>query len=76
MDKMDEMVEVGDGVMVGGGEVGIEVGEEGIGGIEGMLIKKCMLGKKGVMVGREMLERMMKNGGGSGGEVSDMGNGI
>lgn len=41
-----EILEVADGVMVARGDLGIEVPQERIPGIQRMLIRKCILAKK------------------------------
>ena len=46
VDNIDEILEVADGVMVARGDLGIEVPQERIPGIQRLLIKKCILAKK------------------------------
>ena len=48
VDNIDEILEVADGVMVARGDLGIEVPQERIPGIQRQLIKKCILAKKPV----------------------------
>ena len=43
VDNIDEILEVADGVMVARGDLGIEVPQERIPGIQRLLIKKCIL---------------------------------
>lgn len=47
VDNIDEILEVADGVMVARGDLGIEVPQERIPGIQRMLIRKCILPKTG-----------------------------
>ena len=49
-DNIDEILEVADGVMVARGDLGIEVPQERIPGIQRVLIRKCILVKKPVTV--------------------------
>ena len=43
VDNIDEILEVADGVMVARGDLGIEVPQERIPGIQRVLIRKCIL---------------------------------
>ena len=55
VDNIDEILEVADGVMVARGDLGIEVAQERIPGIQRVLIRKCILAKKPVIVATQML---------------------
>ena len=46
VDNIDEILEVADGVMVARGDLGIEVPQERIPGIQRLLIKKMYSGKE------------------------------
>ena len=61
VDNIDEILEVADGVMVARGDLGIEVPQERIPGIQRLLIKKCILAKKPVIVATQMLHTMINN---------------
>ena len=61
VDNIDEILEVADGVMVARGDLGIEVPQERIPGIQRQLIKKCILAKKPVIVATQMLHTMINN---------------
>ena len=59
VDNIDEILEVADGVMIARGDLGIEVPQEKIPGIQRMLIKKCTLAKKPVIVATQTLKYQM-----------------
>ncbi len=76
VDNIDEILEVADGVMSALGDLGIEVAQERIPGIQRVLIRKCILAKKPVIVATQMLHTMIGNPRPTRAEVTDIANAI
>ena len=76
VDNIDEILQVADGVMIARGDLGIEVPQERIPGIQRILIRKCILAKKPVIVATQMLHTMINNPRPTRAEVTDIANAI
>jgi pyruvate kinase len=76
VDNIDEILEYTYGVMIARGDLGIEVPQEKIPGIQRKLIRKCVKAKKPVIVATQMLHTMIKNPRPTRAEVTDIANAI
>ncbi|WP_068472311.1 pyruvate kinase [Saccharicrinis aurantiacus] len=76
VENIDEILGCVYGVMVARGDMGIEIAQEKIPGIQRQLIRKCVDAKKPVIVATQMLHTMIKNPRPTRAEVTDVANAI
>ncbi len=76
VDNIDEIYETAYGVMVARGDLGIEVPQENIPGIQRLLIRKAIEHKKPVIVATQMLHTMIENPRPTRAEVTDIANAV
>ena len=76
VDNINEILEHSYGIMIARGDLGIEVAQEKIPGIQRRLIRKCVIAKKPVIVATQMLHSMITNPRPTRAEVTDIANAI
>ncbi len=76
VDNINEILEEADGIMIARGDLGIEVPQERIPGIQRMLIRKAVMARKPVIVATQMLHTMINNPRPTRAEVTDIANAI
>ncbi len=76
IENIDTLIDMVDAVMVGRGDLAIEIGAENMPLTQKMIIEKCLLAGKPVITATQMFESMIKNATPTRAEVSDVANAI
>ena len=76
IDNIEEICEACEGIMIGRGDMGVEIPYEELPAVQKSLISKCVMIGKRVITATEMLESMIHNARPTRAEISDVANAV